>query len=112
MKIITTISTAMISACAISGVMIHGAHLDQIATSSPLTHVSQSNDSGNHSGANIDSSAHPHAEFQASTLFRYLEHNAANSSPIDRSRQKRATAKSPTLRGRHAFDNTFLPIIS
>jgi hypothetical protein len=112
MKILFSIGTILISTCAVSGVMIHGAHLDQIASTGTPSHISQSGDPGTHATATPNNSTHPHAEFQASSLFRYLEYNSNNSSPMERSRQKRTTVKSPTIRGRHAFDNTFLPVIS
>lgn len=106
MKILIYIGTIFLSLCTVSGVMIHGAHLDQVATS---THLFQNNDAGQHSATNINSSTHPHSEFNASTLLRYSGHGS--DFPANRAKYKKYMLQNAAPHGRHAFDNTFLPLV-
>lgn len=110
MNKLLSISTIFLSFCTVSGVMIHGAHLDQITGSS---HISRPSDPGQHSGTNssVDANTHPHAEFQNSTLFRYLQQSGANY-PAERAKYKKHLLQNQAPKGRHAFDNCFLPLIS
>ena len=108
MEKLLSFSTLLLSFCTVSGVMIHSTHLSQVTGGS---HIMRTNTSDSGTGhASVDNNTHPHAEFQNSTLFRYLGGTSANY-PAERAKYKKYLMQNQAPRGRHAFDNHFLPIV-
>lgn len=107
MNIAFTLGTILLSFFTASGVVVHSVHFDQLANT---PRFSQTHDSGQTiEVSSLGSSTHPHQEFQDNTLrgFSY-----SSSYPAERPKYKQHMLQNAEPRGRHAFDNTYLPMLS
>lgn len=112
MKKITTIFIAAISLLTATGVFIHDGRIDRAASTFRPMSVKHASDSG--SAANSDSglsgNPHTHPEKAARTLKGFV-YQSPTVAPRE-NRLKKYMLQNAEPRGRHAFDNYYLPIIS
>lgn len=103
MQIVLTISSVLLSLCTLSGVIVHDAHFDQVASSTTHFQVQDA--------TALSTGTHPHPEHQNSTPLKGFSY-ASPSYPAERSKYKRFLLQNAEPRGRHAFDNSYLPLIA
>jgi hypothetical protein len=112
MKKITNIIIAAVSLLTATGVFIHDGRIDRATSSVRPTSAKHASDSGStaNSDSGLSGNPHTHPEKAARTLkgFAYQ----APTVPPRESRLKRYMLQNVEPKGRHAFDNYFLPIIS
>lgn len=106
MQTLLTFSSIFLSLSTASGILIHDGHINQIGDSG---HIQQVHDASAQARTDITYEAHPHPEHQGSTLngFSY----SSPSYPPRESKYKKFLLQNAVPRGRHAFDNSFLPLL-
>lgn len=107
MRKITNIILALLSLTTATGVFIHDGRIDRAASSVHPISVKHASDSGD---AGLAGTPHTHPERTARTL-RGFAYQSPTVAPRE-SRFKRYMMQNAEPRGRHAFDNYYLPIIS
>ncbi len=112
MQKLTNIIIATISLLTATGVFIHDGRIDRAAVSTRPISAKHSSDSGStgSSDSGLSGNPHTHPEKVGRTL-KGFAYQSPSINPRE-NRLKRYLMQNYEPRGRHAFDNHYLPIIS
>jgi|JI10StandDraft_1071094.scaffolds.fasta_scaffold426604_2 hypothetical protein len=110
-KKIITFGTSLLSLCTMTSVMVHDTQVYRLASSTVAASAAtvRQGKLSSTSDLGVVAETHPHPEKQNTTLrgFTY----EAPSFPAREQRLKRFLLQNVEPRGRHAFDNEFLPLL-
>lgn len=112
MKKFTNIMIAALSLLTATGIFIHDGRIDRAATVRPISfkHASDSGAAGGAGDAGLTGNPHTHPEKAGRTL-KGFAYQSPSINPRE-SRSKKYMLQNAEPRGRHAFDNYYLPIVS